>query len=373
MPALDTILQQKLALLEAKHLRRQIAVSAREDGMVVRRGGRQLVSFSYNDYLGLVRHPHVIAAARTALEAYGAGAGGARLLTGNHPLYDALEALLAQVKGTEAACVFGSGYLANIGAIPALVGAGDLIIADKLIHACSLDGAKLSGATLMRYAHNNIAHCRLLLAANRAEYQHCLILTETVFSMDGDCAPVAALAALAQEFNAWLMTDDAHGIPVAGYTSPAAIQMGTLSKAVGSYGGYVCGSTTLVEYLRNAARSLVFATALPPATIAASIAALTVMQHDPALCAKPLEHARYFTSLLNLPEAQSAIVPVILKENDKAVAASKLLEERGFLVSAIRPPTVPENTARLRFAFSALHTREHIEQVATIIKSEGWL
>lgn len=149
--------------------------------------------------------------------------------------------------------------------------------------------------------------------------------------------------------------------------------MGTLSKATGSYGGYVCGSKTLVEYLKTAARTLIYSTALPPANIAASLAAIQIMQSEPELVAKPLQHAKYFTQLVGLPEAQSAIVPVILKDNDKVLAASALLEEKGFLVAAIRPPTVPENTARLRFAFSALHTREQIEAVADIIKAQGWL
>ncbi|MDE3061402.1 MAG: aminotransferase class I/II-fold pyridoxal phosphate-dependent enzyme, partial [Pseudomonadota bacterium] len=190
MPALDAILQQKLQVLESKRQRRVLRETLREDGVRVRRSGRELISFSCNDYLGLTHHPQVIAATQEALQKYGAGAGASRLVTGNYPFYDELEAVLAEYKGTEAACVFGSGYLANIGAIPALVGKGDLILADKLIHACAYDGARLSGADVLRFAHNNLAHCRLLLEANRADYHHCLILTETVFSMDGDRAPL---------------------------------------------------------------------------------------------------------------------------------------------------------------------------------------
>lgn len=366
MPALDDILQQKLQLLAAKQQRREMVETEAREGVRVRRGGKEFISFSGNDYLGLSRHPEVVAAAAEALKKYGAGAGASRLVTGNHPLYSELEAALAQYKNTEAACVFGSGYLANLGTIPALVGKNDLILADRLSHACMLDAAKLSDATLMRFAHNNIEHCRMLLEANRHEFQHCLIITETVFSMDGDRAPLKVLAALAKEFNAWLLTDDAHGIGIV-KSAPADIEMGTLSKAAGSYGGYVCGSKTLIDYLKTAARSVIYSTALPPATIAASIAAIKIMQQE-NLGEKALENARYFTNLMGLGKAESAIVPVIVNETERALKLSATLEEKGFLVAPIRPPTVPENTARLRFTFSALHAKKDIERVTEILK-----
>ncbi len=197
MPALDDSLQQKLQVLQAKQQKRTLKPTGRMAGVKVRRDGKELISFSCNDYLGLSHHPEVVAAAKAALDKYGAGAGASRLVTGNYPLYDELETALAAYKHTAAACVFGSGYLANIGAIPALVGKGDLIVADKLVHACMLDGARLSGATLMRFAHNNLEHCRMLLEAARGEHHHCLILTETVFSMDGDRAPLEEIKALA--------------------------------------------------------------------------------------------------------------------------------------------------------------------------------
>ena len=364
MPALDEILQQKLKVLEAKHQRRRVVVTEPVSGVKVRRGGRELISFSGNDYLGLSQHPEVIAAAGAALEKYGAGAGASRLVTGNHPLYEELEAALAAYKGTEAACVFGSGYLANIGIIPALIGKNDLLIADKLAHACALDAARLSGADLMRFAHNNIEHCRMILEENRREYQHCLIFTETVFSMDGDRAPLKELQKLAKEFDAWLMTDDAHGLGIV-KSEKCDIEMGTLSKAAGTYGGYVCGSKVLIDYIKTAARSVIFSTALPPAVVAASIAALKIMPKDGA---KVLSKSRLFTQRLGINEAESAIVPVIVKETEKALKLSALLEEKGYLVAAIRPPTVPENTARLRFTFSALHETQDIEKVAEIVK-----
>lgn len=368
MSQLDDILVQKLQIMVEKEQKRVILPSFRHDGVFVVRGGNELVSFSCNDYLGLSSYPRVINAASEALKKYGTGAGASRLVTGDCPLYNELESLLAEYNGTQTSVVFGSGYLANIGTIPALMGKNDLIIADKLAHACIIDGGKLSGATILRFAHNNMAHLRMLLEANRAEYQNCLIITETVFSMDGDVAQLAELSVLAKEFNAWLMTDGAHSFtPATSNQQLTTVKMGTLSKAAGSYGGYVCGSKTLVEYLKNAARSLIFSTALPPASLAASIEALKIMKEEPELCKKPLENARLFTKTLNLPEAQSAIVPLILEENDKALTVAGALAENGFLVSAIRPPTVPENTARLRFTFSALHTKEQIESLCAAV------
>lgn len=370
MPALDALLEQKLLLLEHKQQKRTIRSVSRQSHAAIQRGGKGLISFSCNDYLGLSHHPELVAASHNALESYGAGAGASRLITGNCPLYDMLEQQLADYKHTEAACVFGSGYLANMGTIPALVGAGDLIIADKLIHACMIDAAKLSGATLMRFAHNKLEHCQMLLESHRNDYQHCLILTETIFSMDGDCAPLTELAALAERYDATLMTDDAHGLgvlPVSAHPA-SAIQMGTLSKAAGSYGGYVCGSKILIDYLKTAARSLIYSTALPPAVLAASSKAIELMRSQPELGAKALENARLFTTLLELPEAQSAIVPLILGESEKALAAARLLEEKGYEVVAIRPPTVPENSARLRFTFSAQHQKSDIQALAAIIR-----
>lgn len=370
MPALDDILRQKLQLLDAKRQKRVPLTTETAGGIRVRRGGRELISFSGNDYLGLSQHPEVIAAAAEALKRYGAGAGASRLVTGNHPYYGELEKEIAEYKDTAAACVLGSGYLTNMGVIPAIAGKNDLILADRLSHACMLDAAMLSGATVHRFAHNNLKHCRLLLEAHRADHQHCLVMTETVFSMDGDRGAVAGLQALAREFDAWVLTDDAHGLAIVD-SPPADIQMGTLSKAAGSYGGYVCGSQALADYIKTAARSLIYSTALPPATVAASLAAIRIMRKEPGLGRKALQHARHFTSLLGLPDAQSAIVPLVVKENDKALALSSTLEEKGFLVAAIRPPTVPENTARLRFAFSALHETAHIEAAAAILKAEG--
>lgn len=369
METLNTFAAESLALLEKKHLGRSLITTERHEGVMVYRNGKSLISFSSNDYLGLSRHPQVIMAAQMALTRYGAGAGASRLAGGEHPLYAELESLLSELKHTEAALVFGSGYLSNLGAIPALVGPHDLIIADKLVHACMIDAAKLSGATLMRYAHNNLEHCHALLEDHRNDYQRCIILTETVFSMDGDVAPVKSIAALARRYDAWVMVDDAHGLGVLpDATEGADIIMGTLSKAAGTYGGYVCASKKVIQLLQSNARSLVFSTALPPATIAAAIASISIIQKDSELREIPLKRAQYFSSIMKKSAAQSAVYPVIIGEAERAIAVSQHLEASGFYVPAIRPPTVPPATARLRFAFTAQHTEDHLNDVAAALR-----
>jgi 8-amino-7-oxononanoate synthase len=371
MAALRDFAREQLGRAAGRSLTRQIRESERLGRARVRLDGREYVSFSCNDYLGLTHHPAVIAAAREALERHGAGAAASRLVTGSHPGYAELETLLAEMKGAERALVFGSGYLANLGTIPALVGKDDLIVADRLCHACALDGARLSGATVVRFDHNELDHCRTILETRRPKFRRCLILTETVFSMDGDRGPVDELKALAGVHDAWLMTDDAHGLGICS-SEAADVQMGTLSKAVGSVGGYVCGSSELIEWLVNQARSLVFSTGLPPASTAAAVAALRIIRDDEELRMKPLENARLFTAALGRPPAVSPIVPVVVGEPERALAASAMLREHGILAVAIRPPTVPPDTARLRFAFSALHEPEPIERAAALLKAHGY-
>lgn len=368
MPALDAILAEKIAALDAQHRLRRTVPSHRQGGLWVERAGRRLLSFSCNDYLGLSHHPAVIAAAQEAAARYGAGAGASRLVTGDHPLYAALEAELADWKQAGAACVFGSGYLANTGAIPALVGRKDLVLADRLVHACILDGIRLSGAKLLRFAHNDAADCARLLKKHRMQHEHCLVVTETVFSMDGDTAPLAELRALCDTHDAWLMTDDAHGTGQS--PNVADIRMGTLSKALGSYGGYVCGSRVLVDYLKTAARSLVFTTGLPPAAVGAALEALRIARAEPWRAQKALAHARMFAQRMGLPAAQSPIVPLLVGAEAEALALQQRLEEAGFLAGAIRPPTVPEGSSRLRFVFTAMHEEKHITDLIKALKNE---
>lgn len=369
MPLLDNFAQQKLQEITKRDLLRKLEITEQKEGIYALRTGKSLISFSSNDYFGLSQHPEVISASIEATKLYGAGAGASRLVTGNHPLYVPLESALAESKHKESALVFGSGYLANLGVITALMGKDDLIIADKLTHACMLDGARLSGAKLLRFPHNSPEKCRELLETNRKHYKHCLILTETIFSMDGDAAPLDALLELCQNYDSWLLADDAHGLSIIPpIESPHLIYSGTLSKGLGSYGGYVAASKSVIDFLVNTARPFIFTTGLPPSTIAAAHKALELLKQNLSLGQKALDNAKHFTTSLNLPEAQSPIVPYIVGEADNALALSQQLKEKGFLVSAIRPPTVPTGTSRLRFTFSSLHEKAMIETLTYTLK-----
>jgi 8-amino-7-oxononanoate synthase len=379
MSSLDDFACDKLAGLDKAQLRRGLVATTRRDGVMVERGGRTLISFSCNDYLGLSTHKSVVDAARDALDRYGVGAGASRLVTGNHPLYDAIEERLALLKGTAAACVFGSGYLANTGIVPALIGGDDLVAIDERAHACLWAGARLARATVVPFPHNDTTRLRILLGQRRSRHGRAMILTDGVFSMDGDLAPLVELGRLAREFDAWLMADDAHGIGVlgAGRGSPFAtatpadvpLQMGTLSKAIGAYGGYLCASEPVIDLIRNRARTLVYSTGLPPAIVAAAIAALDFIARNPDYAALPLRKAKAFTGRAGLPEAASPIVPVIVGEAEDALAATRTLEAEGFLAVPIRPPTVPAGTARLRLAFTACHEDADIARLADLVRT----
>ncbi len=378
MRSLEDFAATKLGELDRASLHRVLAETDRLDGIWVDRNGRRLLSFCCNDYLALSHHPALKAAAIEATQRHGVGSGASRLVTGNHPLFGALERRLARLKGTEAACVFGSGYLANVGIIPALIGRDDLVLIDELAHACLWAGARLSRATVLPFRHSDVAHVEALLAEHRGHHPRALIATDGVFSMDGDLAPLPGLSALAIRHDAWLMTDDAHGIGVVGggrgstfahgVAVDVPLQMGTLSKAIGGYGGYLCASAAVIDLIHNRARTFVYSTGLPPATAAAAIAALDLIERDPAYAALPLAKARTFTRLLNLPEATSPIVPLVIGEAEAALKASQLLEAEGFLVIAIRPPTVAAGTARLRFTFCAGHPDAEIERLAAIVR-----
>jgi len=286
---------------------------------------------------------------------------------------------LARLKEAEAACVFGSGYLANLGIIPALIGPGDLVLIDELAHACLWAGARLSRAAVVPFRHADVRHAQALLTELRLHHQHVLIATDGVFSMDGDIAPLQALAALAQRHDVWLMSDDAHGVGVVGngrgsnFVQPikadVPLQMGTLSKALGAYGGYLCASAAVVDLMRNRARTAIYSTGLPPAMAAAAIAALDVIEREPGYAALALTKAKAFARCAGLPEPASPIVPVLLGEAEAALKASQLLEDQGFLVVAIRPPTVPDGTARLRLTFTAQHPDREIERLAELVRS----
>lgn len=389
--SLETFCRDKLDALHAQALKRTLVTTNRGAAATAVRAATNTgyISFCCNDYLNLSQHPAVKAAAIDATERYGAGAGASRLVTGNYDLYDELEQRLARIKGTEAAVVFGSGYLANLGIIPTLAGPDDLVLVDELAHACLFAGAQLTRAPMQVFRHNDTDHLRTLLHEHRGAARHALILTDGVFSMDGDLAPLDDLTAIAQEFDAWLMTDDAHGIGVVGggrgstftkntddithegdkYDIP--LQMGTLSKAVGSYGGYLCASKNVVDLIKTRARSLIYTTGLPPAAVAASNAAVKIIETDRDLCARPIAKATLFARQLGLNiDPQSPILPIILGDPERTLTASKLLEAHGFLVTAIRPPTVPHGTARLRITFTAEHSDDHIMRLAQLIRED---
>lgn len=370
MPDLNEHCALALSTLEANSLRRRLVESAHDADFStkINRQGQALTSFACNDYLGLRGDTRLIAAGQHALAAQGAGAGASRLVTGNHPLYAPLERKLAAMKGAEAALVFGSGYLTNLGVIPALMNKGDVIFADKLVHACIIDAAQLSGARLMRFAHNDMAHLEKLLKEHREDSTNALIVTDHVFSMDGDVAPLAEIADLAKTYDAWTMADDAHGLGVVDAAAPMDIWMGTLSKSAGAYGGYVVGSQQLIDYLITAARSFVFSTGLPPAMCASALTAIEIMEAEPERGQRALAHAQRVAAALNLPAAQSAIVPIMLGTPERALAASDALKAQGMLAVAIRPPTVPSGTARLRLAFSSTHTDEQVESLIAALR-----
>lgn len=370
--------REKLQVLRDGHLLRTLVPTGRRPRARSRQQSADLISFACNDYLGLSHHPKVIEASREATRTWGAGAGASRLISGNNPLYTGLEKALAKIKGTEDAVVFGSGYLANVGIIPTLAARQDLILMDELCHACLFAGAALARCRTIRYRHRDTSELSGLLHEHRSAHRHCLVLTDGVFSMDGDRAPVNELLRICEAHDAWLMTDDAHGLGVIengrgsgfmdGRAVPIPLQMGTLSKAVGTYGGYLCTNRDVADLIRNRARSLHYTTGLPPGTLAAATAALELIATDEDLIRQPLDRARRFTARLGLEPPESPIVAFVLGDAQRTLQAAAVLREKGFLVGAIRPPTVPDGTARLRLTFSAVHTEEDIDRLAAAVK-----
>ena len=377
MTEIDDALRVDLEDLDRRGLHRRLRRLDARDGAHAMLDGRSVLVFGSNDYLGLAGHPKVRAAASEAATAWGAGATGSRLTTGDLAPHKALEAELAAFKGTEAALLFSSGFAANVGTIPALVGPGDLILSDALNHASLIDGCRLSRAEVRVYRHADAGHAHALLA-DRGAFRRALLVTDGVFSMDGDIAPLPALASVCESADAWLMVDDAHGNGVLGPTGRGTVEhfgllgrvpihMGTLSKALGSAGGFVAGSHTLIEWLRQRARSFFYSTASPPPTVAAARAALMVTQEEPERRARVLAHAARMRDGLSalgfevLP-GETPIIPVIIGEASEAMRLSAALESQGIWVTAIRPPTVPPGTARLRVTVTAAHTDADITE-----------
>lgn len=369
-------LEAELAGLERRALRRAILTPASGRGARLRIDGRDLVNFTSNDYLGLARDPRVTAAAAAAARDHGASVSASRLLCGSTPLHDRLERRLAALKGREAALLYSSGYLANLGVLTALARPGDAIFSDALNHASIIDGCRLSGARTTVYRHGDADHLAELLAESDAERR--LIVSETVFSMDGDVAPLAALAALARRHDAALVLDEAHATGVLGPGGEGALArdgidpggivvVGTLSKALASAGGFVAADAAVVDYLVNRSRPFIFNTAPTPASVGAALAALDVV------AAEPERRARLHALAARLRDGLAAaghppsrsetpIVPLLLGDAETALAAERRLREAGALARAIRPPTVPEGTARIRFNLMAIHDEADVDR-----------
>ncbi|MDT8904038.1 8-amino-7-oxononanoate synthase [Anaeroselena agilis] len=374
---MDALLRTRLDMLKEAGLHRRLTACGEADE--ARDEGSSPLMLASNDYLGLTRHPAVRRAAADAAMRLGGGAGGSRLTTGNHALYAALEEELAAFKGTEAALVFGSGYMANIGTLGALAGGDDVIFSDELNHASIVDGCRLAKARTVVYRHCDPADLAAKLAATPCRGQR-FIVTDGVFSMDGDVAPVDEIVAVAGCYGAAVMVDDAHGTGVVGpggrgtaalfgVGGRVAVQMGTLSKALASEGGYIAGSAVLIEYLVNRARSFIFTTALAPATVAAARAALALLVGEPELTARLRDNAVFLRRALTaaglaVGTGETPIIPVTVGEAAVAVALAADLRRAGIVVSAIRPPTVPDGSSRLRVTVSAAHTRGELARAA---------
>lgn len=363
---LSTELQKKKA--DGLYRERRMLESAQGSRVIV--AGRELLNFCSNDYLGLARHPDVVAAFQAAALKYGVGSGASHLVCGHSAEHHALEEELAAFTGRKRVLLFSTGFMANTGIVQALLGRGDAVFEDRLNHASLIDGGLASAAQFQRYRHNDMAHLRELLEKSSAGRK--LIVTDGVFSMDGDLASLPELAQLAGQYDAWLMVDDAHGFGVLGaqgggvaeHFSLSAAQlpvlMGTLGKGFGSFGAFVAGDAVLIDYLINTARSYIFTTALPPAVAAASRASLNVLRAEPQRREKLTSLITHFRREalalgLELLPSDTPIQPVLLGSNARALAWSAALETKGFLVGAIRPPTVPVGSARLRITFSAAH------------------
>ena len=378
MSNLNDQLGAELDKSHAEGLYRSLRTITSAQGPRVVLEGRELLNLSSNDYLGLANDPLLKWAAVAAIERYGVGAGASRLVCGNLQPYEDLECKLAAFKAREAAIVFGSGYAANVGTITSLVGEGDMVVLDKLDHASIIDGARQSGATIRVYPHKNLAKLEAILQQGDT-FRRKLIVTETVFSMDGDLAPLAEIVILKEKYGAWLMIDEAHATGLyasnrrgvaeaAGVEDRIDITLGTLSKALGCAGGFVVGSQVSIDFLRNRARSLIYSTALPPAVCAAAAAAVDfVMSEDGHQRRDRLW--RNVSALKNglsavgvANESRSPIIPIIIGEEGAAVEVSRQLQERGIFVPAIRFPTVPKGKARLRVTVTAAHEMADIER-----------
>ena len=371
-------LASNLAHLREGHHYRQRRRRESATAPVMTFAGRSLLTFCSNDYLGLASHPALAEALCRGAERYGVGSGAAHLISGHTAAHQQLEEELAAFTGRPRALLFGSGYLANLGVLTALLGRKDALFEDRLNHASLIDGAQLSRATLRRYPHNDLATLRRLLAESRAPLR--LVASDALFSMDGDSAPLGELAALCREQQAWLLVDDAHGFGLLGTQGAGSLEaqrlssaevpilMATLGKALGCYGAFVAGAEELIETLIQRARPYIYTTALPPALAEAALAALHLVREEPWRrhhLAALIARFRQGAAPLGLPllPSDSAIQPLLAGSAERALRWSRWLEQRGILVTAIRPPTVPQGSARLRITLSAAHSEQQIDHL----------
>ncbi|MFH1776536.1 MAG: 8-amino-7-oxononanoate synthase [Candidatus Omnitrophota bacterium] len=378
MEQIEKFLQQQ----EQRQLLRGLCpADARGDGKIYF-NGKEYIDFSSNDYLGLSNHPKIKQAVLKAVDKFGGSSSASRLLSGDLKLHHQLEEQTADFKGKEAALIFNSGYQANVGVISALYQKGDVIFSDKLNHASIVDGIGLSGARFFRFLHNDITHLKTLLKKERNKFKNALIITETIFSMDGDRAPVTDIVRLKEKYHCQIFVDEAHATGIFGKNGAGVVEeegmtgdidiiMGTFSKALGSFGAYVAVSNKIKKYLINTCRSFIYSTALPPAVISANLESINLIKQEPQRRKILLKNAGFFRTMLQHKGVSitggSQIVPLILRENIKAMEYSKKLKDAGYWVVAIRPPTVPEGAARIRFSLTYNHTKEMLEKVACCI------
>ena len=366
-------LNKSLETIHRANWYRSVKTIAGKPGAVVELSGKPVINFASNDYLGLAGDQRLIEAAVAATQAYGTGSTGSRLLSGHKELHRKLEQAIASLKQTEDALVFSSGYLANMGTVSTLVGQRDLILGDVYNHSSLKKGAILSGATAIDYQHNDLADLQEKLITNRSLYRRCLITTDSVFSMDGDLCPLPELVAIAEEFECMLLVDEAHATGVLGNTGAGCVeyfdctgkelvQVGTLSKALGSLGGYVAGSAELIDFLRNRAATWIYTTALSPADTAAAIKGIEITQQEPARRKRLWQNINYLKQRLSnfaLLPSESSILCLNLDTPEAALNKAQQLIDVGIFAPAIRPPTVP--TSRIRLSLMATHERSHLD------------
>jgi len=380
------LLKKELSSLEQKGLRRKLRLVENSQGREIIVNGKGVLNFCSNNYLGLANDERIREAAIESIKSDGFGSGASRLVCGNMSAHKRLEQSIAEFKGTEACLVFSTGYMANVGIISSLFSRSDMIFADKLNHASIIDGILLSGAEFKRYPHNDMAALEEMLKASDCSGKKAII-TDSVFSMDGDIAPLDEIVNLAQEYNTTVMVDEAHALGVLGNSGKGLvehlglegkidIQMGTLSKAAGSFGAYCCGSKTLIDFLINRARSFIYTTGMPPSTAAASMRAIEIIKEEKGLRETLIKNADFVLKELkasgfNTLKSQTPIIPIVVRDSDVAVKFSQKLLEEGIFVSAIRPPTVPKNTARLRVTVTAEHTKDDLTFLLNNLKEIG--